>query len=439
MGNFIDVPRDVQNVQNIEKSYSANNNNNNNNNNNIKQHVHFKLYNEYELDLIGRTLFMNLTKGLERVINEENDSNFDSYLSKNILPIFLTDKTRENLQLTITRIFKIVIKQYIDVCNKISDDLNKITDTDILFILRGSSACKIFFENNKNIIFESYKEYFENTKADDFAFIVNPTVYKNKIINHKQNLVIVVRNVLNYLRDEIIKTLEISKVIKAKDDSLTIYINCDREYNNNTQTRYSSDCKDIQLVQYSNDISVKDNDKNYEHFVLSYNIIQNGIKRGKLNIINVSLIGEGNTFVTDLYKNITKYIYEYKIKDNNENTVLSYSVHGFIWDIINILFKSNKELLPEYNLQNVKHLNRLFYFIKVLVKDEYKKFTTLVKNCDSKYTDDDNIIIASYISRLLCANNQFKPEIEKNIVNIESYKNKYIKYKNKYLELKYMS
>ena len=74
MGNFIDVPRDVQNVQNVEKSYSANNNNNNNNNNNIKQYVHFKLYNEYELDLIGRTLFMNLTKGLERVINEENDS-----------------------------------------------------------------------------------------------------------------------------------------------------------------------------------------------------------------------------------------------------------------------------------------------------------------------------------------------------------------------------
>jgi len=356
-------------------------------------------------------------------ISQSSSSNFN--MSTNIFkPHYIQDEFKKtinkdaictgecniNLQYIVNILFNKCISQYIIRYN--------VKATDIMFIWKGSMAMRSIYYKYLSIfdhdlnLFNRFKNLFGNSDAD-YGIFINPNIkdYNMHFANWvKLSFFILtkIRNLIQIEDQHIIKDLlytsdgkfilfdeyytrdkqnKIINILPSHDNdqkNSNYYINnysskhisihdippqkiCD--FNKSfillrlNHIRRQSEHKHAPLVHYEIiDIAIRRQDDS--SLLNDYNYMKNYMKLCKVSS------SEQKDF------NCINYIirlYEYK----NGNIIFNYYTYtfdGYILDIINILFKSNINCLPDAN-NDIKNIKRLFYFIllKFLeIKQEHK-------------------------------------------------------------------
>ena len=146
-------------------------------------------------------------KELEFPVTYQKSPIIDGLSSSFLDKIFTDSDMIVFFQRNINIYFNALVARYILYINEEKKEINKLNETDILFIWKGSTAMKTIYKKYSEVldksVDETYGKYFSKKSDADCAIFINPN---NKDADfHRNNMIILSFLMLNWLRNNIMK------------------------------------------------------------------------------------------------------------------------------------------------------------------------------------------------------------------------------------------
>jgi hypothetical protein len=285
--------------------------------------------------------------------------------------------------------------EYID-CSEMKK-IDKIIGISMCNRLNGHVDCHTFLDDekiNKTKIqeFKSVDGDYDNINIRDYPKKINDFRTNGFVESSRENFFISNDDLYN-------KTHVYSDIINTNKNNLYVTINDSLYWNTSSESIKSFLLLRIKynIVAYCRYGKKSDDDRTYGFFNIPSEIIDISLDRKKSST-NIAL------YENHFTKKLRSYIYVYDTKyDRNKLNVIfmGYTYFGFIYDIVNILFKENE--YPWNDPKYEKRLYRLLFFIyidlivnnKINVipeilsyidnNSEYDKLIVLLKNTTTLY------------------------------------------------------